>query len=281
MSTLLLFGSARMPAFCPDCGGSLEHRPGEAPEIVLAFFGATGAGKTRLVSAMVTQLVTWARAGCLTAEPGDPATASGLAKAERLLSSGRATAETPLELPRSLVVRVSSGKVTRIVHLFDAAGGRFRDAEQTGELRYLSEARTFILVIDPLSVDAFWLRLPASRRAELAGQRAAGPSPDQAYQAYQQIEAMGVRLREARLAVTFSRADLIDAPGGDVAEWARRELGLSNLIISAAQNFKEARFFRTAAVTTAGGTVHESVAVVLDWVLAGSRLTLPGGGKDD
>ena len=32
MSTLLLFGSSRMAAFCPHCGHPLEHRPGEAPE---------------------------------------------------------------------------------------------------------------------------------------------------------------------------------------------------------------------------------------------------------
>ena len=40
---------------------SLEHRPGNAPEIVLPFFGAAGAGKTRLLFSMVAQLQQWSR----------------------------------------------------------------------------------------------------------------------------------------------------------------------------------------------------------------------------
>jgi Double-GTPase 2 len=274
MSTLLLFGSARMSAFCPRCGHSLEYRPGEAPEIVLPFFGVTGAGKTQLLAAIVTQLRAWAAAERLTVEPGDPATARGMAEAEELLKS----APAPGQLSSSLVVRVSSGRVTRILHMFDAPGGSFLDVEQTGELRYLAAARTFILVIDPLSVEAFRDRLVASGRADLAGTYGSGPPPDQAYHhTYQQIEEMGVRLREARLAVAFSRADLLDLPDGDVAEWARCELGLSNLIISARQYFKDVEFHRTSAVPVAGGAVHESVAALLSWLLAGSRLTLPGG----
>ena len=61
MRTLLLFGSAGMNAFCPRCGTSLEHRPGKAPETVLPFFGAVGAGKTRLLFSMVAQLQLWSK----------------------------------------------------------------------------------------------------------------------------------------------------------------------------------------------------------------------------
>jgi hypothetical protein len=284
MPTLLLLGSARMAAFCPYCGQSLEHRPGEVPEIVLGFFGATGAGKTRLVSAMVTQLTAWATEKELSADPGDQATAISLDQAEQLLRCDRATPPTLVQLPRSLVVRVTSGRVTRILHLFDAPGEGFEEAKRTDQLRYLREARTFILVIDPGAVAASWTRQLDGRPAERARQ-----SPDHAYhQTCQQIEAMGVQLSEARLAVAFSHADVTQAPGGEVAEWARQELGLSNLIISARQHFKEARFFSTAAVATSsvapaceerGPTIDRSIAVLLRWVLVGSRLTLPRRGR--
>ncbi len=100
------------------------------------------------------------------------------------------------------------------------------------------------------------------------------------HRVYQQIQAMGVPLSEARLAVVFSHADLMPASDDDVAEWACRELGLSNLVRSTRQNFKEARFFRTAAITAEDGTVDGSIAVLLRWVLAGSRLTLPGEDDD-
>jgi hypothetical protein len=80
--------------------------------------------------------------------------------------------------------------------------------------------------------------------------------------------------------VVFSHADLMPASSGEVAEWACRELGLSNLVRSTRQNFQEVRFFRTAAVAAKDGTVDGSIAVLLRWVLAGSRLILPGEGDD-
>src|SRR5262249_9936701 len=84
MNTLLLFGSSRMAAFCPHCGHPLEHRPGEAPEIVLPFFGATGAGKTRLLFSIVTQLQAWTKEEQLAAELADSVTSRELAAAKRV-----------------------------------------------------------------------------------------------------------------------------------------------------------------------------------------------------
>ena len=101
--------------------------------------------------------------------------------------------------------------------MFDAAGEFFYTSDRTQELGYLGQARTFVLVIDPLSVDAFWDRLLPEQQAELKAVRSAAPSPELAYQqAHQEIEAMGVRLRKTRLAVVFSRADLIEDPAEDV-----------------------------------------------------------------
>jgi hypothetical protein len=280
MSTLLLFGSSRMAAFCPHCGHPLEHRPGEAPEIVLPFFGATGAGKTRLLFSIVTQLQVWTRQGQLTAEFADSVTTRELDAAEHILRSGGATAKTPVQLPRAHVIRVSSRKGTRILHMFDAAGERFYHSDRTQELVYLGQARTFILVIDPLSVEAFWARLPPGRRAALGPARSTAPSPELAYQqTHQEIEAMGVPLQKTRLAVVFSRADLIGTPEGDVAQWARCELGLGNLIRSAHHSFKETCFFHTAAVMNADGAMDESVAALMRWVLAGDGVALPGDGS--
>jgi hypothetical protein len=164
--------------------------------------------------------------------------------------------------------------------MFDAAGERFYHSDRTQELVYLGQARTFILVIDPLSVEAFWARLPPGRRAELGPARSTAPSPELAYQqTHQEIEAMGVPLQKTRLAVVFSRADLIGTPEGDVAQWARCELGLGNLIRSAHHSFKETCFFHTAAVMNADGAMDESVAALMRWVLAGDGVALPGDGS--
>jgi ABC-type phosphonate transport system ATPase subunit len=279
MNTLLLLGSSRMAAFCPHpgCGKSLEHRPGEAPEIILPFFGATGAGKTRLLLSMVTQLQKWTDQGQLKAEFADSSTTRALASAGQVLRSGSSTAGTSVELPRANVIRLNLKKGTRILQMYDAAGERFYNTERTQELRYLDKAQTFILVIDPLSVEAFWQQLPIGSQAKLSRDRSAAPSPELAYQqTHQQIEAMGVKLTKVRLAVVFSRADLIGAPAGEAADWARNELGLGNLIRSITQNFKEARYFRTAAISDGDGHVHESIAVLMRWVLTREGVELPG-----
>ncbi len=279
MNTLLLFGSSRMAAFCPHpgCERSLEHRPGEAPEIVLPFFGATGAGKTRLLFSMVTQLQAWTEKGETKAEFGD-SSARELDIASTVMRSGTSTIGTSVELPRAHVIRLILKKGTRILQLYDAAGERFYNTDRTQELRYLNKARTFILVIDPLSVESFWQQLSAGTQAELSSVRSTAPSPELAYQqTHQQIEAMGVELKKVRLAVVFSRADLIGMPDGDVTEWARSVLGLGNLIRSTTQNFKEARYFRTAAVMDAEGLMDKSIAELMRWVLAREGVDLPGG----
>jgi len=279
MNTLLLFGSSRMSAFCPHpgCQRSLEHRPGEAPEIVLPFFGATGAGKTRLLFSMVTQLRTWADQGQLKAEFADTSTTRELDVADHVMRSGISTVGTSVELPRAHVIRLILRKGTRILQMFDAAGERFYNTDRTHELRYLNKARTFILVIDPLSVEAFWQQLPVATQTELRSLRSAAPSPELAYQqTHQQIEAMGVKLRKVRLAVVFSRADLIGMPSGDVSKWARTELGLGNLIRSTTQNFKETCYFRTAAIMDTDGLIHKSIAELMRWVMSREGIDLPG-----
>jgi Double-GTPase 2 len=287
MNTLLLFGSSRMSAFCPYCGHSLEHHPGRAPEIVLPFFGAAGAGKTRLLFSMVLQLRMWseqerpeqeqARAGRFAVEFGNADTTRRLGNADRVLGPESATLKTPVELPPAYVICLTSRHSTRILHMFDAAGEYFYRSERTQELGYLDKAGTFILVIDPLSIEAFWDRLPPDQQAKLKDVRSAAPSPDLAYQqAHQQMEEMGVNLNKARLAVAFSRADLIDAPGDDVAAWARDELGLGNLVRSAQLNFREVRFFHTAAVMNTDGGIHASIRALLRWIMAQNHVELPG-----
>jgi hypothetical protein len=291
MRTLLLFGSAGMQAFCPHCGTSLEHGPGKAPEIILPLFGAVGAGKTRLLFSMVVQLQMWSQdassgAGSqagqpgpqLTVEFGDAVTRDKLKNASELLSPESVTGKTSPELPRAHIIRLMTGQGSWLLQMFDAAGELWLNAEQTQKLRYLDKARTFILVIDPLSVDAFRDRLPPERRAGLPAERPAEPSPEEAYQiALQEIEAMGVSLRRSRLAVVFSRADLTDDSPGDVAAWACDELGLGNLVRSAWLNFHEACFFHTAAVL-ADGVMHESIPALLRWVLGADGPHLPGEG---
>jgi hypothetical protein len=276
LPTLLLLGSSRLDAYCPHagCGRPMEHRPGEAQEIVLPFFGAAGAGKTRLMYGIVTLLRS---APGLETEFADAATELGLAEVKELLAPGKSPMKTTAALPRGQLLRVKSGGGTRLLQLFDSAGERFYQSESTQELGFLNKARTFVLVIDPLSIDHLWASLPAERQDELVAVKSEAPSPDLAYQqTHQEMEAMGVRLKKARLAVVFSRADLLDKPDGQsVGDWAEETLGLGNLARSVRLEFGDVEFFRTACVLEDGGQLHPSMVDLTRWLVTSDGITLP------
>jgi hypothetical protein len=156
MSTLLLFGSSRMPPSARTAATRWSIARARRRKSSCRSSGPPAPARTRLLFSIVTQLQVWTREGQLTAEFADSVTTRELDAAERVLRSGSATAKTPVQLPRAHVIRVSSGKGIRILHMFDAAGERFYHSDRTQELAYLGQARTFILVIDPLSVEAFW-----------------------------------------------------------------------------------------------------------------------------
>lgn len=295
MPTLLLFGSSRMKAYCPYGGieEPMEHRPGKAREIILPFFGEVGAGKTRLLLSLAQQFREWSEGDHanhdgpegqqaspeINAEFADNSTSRALNNAARLLSPKVSTAPTPPgQMPRAHIIRLKSGHRAHLIQMFDAAGEYFRDSAHTQQLRYFDKAHTFILVIDPLSVEAFWERLLPDQQAELQPVRSETiREPDLTYHhVIEEIQDMQVPVHKARLGVVLSRADLINSDGqGDVETWMQAELGLGNLVRSARLNFREVRFFRTAAIIEKKG-LDESISPLLRWVLSGNGVNLPG-----
>jgi hypothetical protein len=276
LPTLLLLGSARLDAYCPypGCGRELEHRPGEAREVVLPFFGAAGAGKTRLMYGIVTLLKSISG---LEAEFADSDTKLRLSEVRPLLAPGKAPAKTARTLPHGQTLRVRSGNRTRLLQLYDSAGENFYQAETAEALGYLNKARTYVLVLDPLSVDYLWNQLPPQRRAELTAIRSEAPASLAYETTTQEMEAKGQRLKKARLAVVFSRADLLDAPPEQPVEvWAEQTLGLGNLVRSVRTQFGEVGFFRTASVLTSHDELHPSLVGLTRWLLNDDGFTLPG-----
>jgi hypothetical protein len=269
LPTLLVASSERPPACCPhpDCLHPLEYRLGEAPEVVLPLFGAPGAGKTQLLYAVVSTMRT---ADGLETEFADTATTEALADAELYLAPDRAVPRTATALPRGRVLRVRHGGQVRLLQLFDPGGELFYRPETIRELGYMGYALTFILVIDPLAIEKLWSALPPERQHDLAASRSDAPPPDEVYRRTRgELEKMGVRLRKARLAVVFSRADLLAIPDGVAADdWARAVLGLGDLIGSARRQFGEVGVFRTASVRDEYGQLDPSVAELTWWLLA-------------
>ena len=114
------------------------------------------------------------------------------------------------EIPKAYVLRLRIGRYRRIVQLIDAAGELFYDVAGLRDLVYLGEANTFVLVIDPLSINDFWYRLPSAERERLASDRSVAPHPQPVYQqTVDRITQMGGQRASRRLAIVLSRADVI------------------------------------------------------------------------
>ena len=224
MPTLLLLGSARqLDAICPHraCKQPLEHRPGEEREIIFPIFGSKGAGKTLLLYGIIKTLQASVRPG-IHVGYADSATAARMRDFDSALAEGFAVPATaPGELPKAYVLRLRIGRYRRIAQLFDAAGELFYDSQRSANLVYLGAANTFVLVIDPLSINDFWDHLPSAERDRLTAYRSIAPHPQPVFQqTADRITEMGRQRAPRRLAIVFSRAE----PGRDRVR-ARGERG--------------------------------------------------------
>ncbi|WP_236568045.1 MULTISPECIES: hypothetical protein [unclassified Nocardiopsis] len=282
LPTLLLLGAAGLDARCPHCDRGLEHRPGESREFVLPLFGGTGAGKTRLVTGMHLALAQAAeRSPEASVEPVGEESVRRLRDCARTLAERTASTPPGREV-RGLTVRVGAGGRTLLVQVFDAAGERFNRSATAEELAYLGKASTFVLVVDPLGIEAVWRSLSGRERTHLAGERSHTRDPELAYGAVRDEIRRQYRMlgrgrltprRRTRLAVVVTRGDLLRgtavAPGEeDPRAWAERVLGLGNLLRDAGAHFGRVRVLVTSAVTDAAGRADPSLGALLRWLLA-------------
>jgi len=271
MPTLLLLGSHEMRAYCPHpgCGVQLADSSGTAAEFTLPILGAAGAGKTRLMTALVMALE---ECPGTAVTPADDTTARRLDELRPAVAGNEPTPPTPSGPSRAYSVYVAPpAGVRRLIHLFDTGGGSPSFADLDAR-RFLGVADTFLFVIDPLS----------------GGGRAAKDILDLVAQ---QAQGLGKNLRTSRLAVAVTRTDGRGGAGGegweggeggrglpdpqagstDIERWLN-DSGLDHLTRAMRMLFGDVRYFRTAAVVT-GARVDSSVLRLARWLL-------PGTGED-
>jgi hypothetical protein len=308
LPALLLTGAYRLAANCPYCGKPMSDDTGLAREVVLPMVGGTSAGKTHLMAAMLMALVEAAERGGRAVTLADSDTRRQYAYLRSALAQRGHVRGTSRELPHSHALMLGGGREQRLVHIFDAAGEHYISREGADALRYAADARTVVFVLDPMAVPAFWDGLTEADRAALDPANASPVDPHLVFQ--QTVRAMlgmGAALDRSRLAVAVSKADLTgghgpapttpngwpdgrsvgtpagtsagptavlrDGPtdGEEIREWLENRLGLGNLVRSMRTEFRETRFFRTAAVTGADGLVDPSVAALAEWCLGPSH----------
>ena len=287
--TLLMLGSHKLEAFCPKCGAPLPAGSGAAREIVLPVFGAGNAGKTQLMVLLVLAALERVESsgGAARAEPDDDTRDWIKTQSQKLSTSGRPD-KTTTDLKRPYVLRLQFNRrrrrtlkifgrrQRRTLKIFDVAGELFHDSSRIDELRYVSAARTFVFVLDPLAIDKFWSSLNESTRDRLAAVRSAREPRSIFENAADAFEAMNVAMSKARLVVAVSKADLIseelEQAGVDddesIREWLSGDLEQVNMVTAMSQRFAAVEFVLTAAVRH-GDEVDSSVNHFMDLVLAG------------
>jgi hypothetical protein len=285
MPTLILLGSYRLNAYCAhqaSCGRQMSDETGRFREVVLPLLGGRAAGKTRLMAATLVALNEAAQHSAVTGNEvavrlANQETMDAYEVLRTVLDDNGYIAATTSVLPHAHSLLLRTGRRTRLVHIFDPAGERLVSRERTDELRYLPAARTFVFVLDPLAVPAFWDALSEQEKGLIDPILASQVHPQQVFdQAVQQAIEMGAALHRARLAVAISKTDLIEHTRlltwrTDDDEWAMQwlvdKLGLGNLVRAMNNEFREVRFFFTAAVTVAPRQAHPSIAPLVSWAL--------------
>lgn len=281
LPTTVLLATWRLPAVCQRCGA--EQRRGTAAQRVVRIpvFGDVSAGKTRYLYAALDALLATAGPTLPIDFPDQESRVRG-EQALELIRSGRDTVKTPEAQRQGLTCRIGTGATATTVHLFDAAGERFRDAAAHDELGFLATGHGLVYVIDPFAVGAVRDRLTGRAEAADALAQAAGQDPELAYgEVLSRLRGGGVPARSQRLAVVVSRADLLDRYGIDVptddagiAAWLH-DVGLHNLVLAARREFAEVRFFGVASKRFTRTTVHTDAGAPLRWLLRSRGVRLP------
>ncbi|GGW43352.1 hypothetical protein GCM10010503_19950 [Streptomyces lucensis JCM 4490] len=276
---MLMSRDARLSGYCvhEHCGRPMNPDAGHMPELILPLIGGRAAGKTQLMAAMVKMLEDSAENGGPPIRLADPESTANQRVLNEVLEIQGHTRPTQKTLPRAHSFVLGSGRAERLVHVFDTAGERFVNREETDALRYAREARTFVFVLDPMAVDAFWTRLDP-RGPQVDRTLGSTVDPEDVFsRSVQTVRTMGTRLARARLAVAVTKRDLLagqpallpDRPedGDAVREWLCERLGLRNLVKTMDLEFGEVRFFCTSAVADQEGRVDPSIGVFVEWCL--------------
>ena len=305
LPTLLLLGSHRLTAFCPHpgCGVQLADASGTRTEVLLPIVGGQNVGKTRLLTVIIKVLQDNAAHDGSTLNFADPTSSRRIGLLQPAVLAGEATRPTPPEQPRAysmyltpprsrpklipprsrpkLIQPRSRPKLIqprtrpKLIHLYDTAGEKFYESDVLAQLSYLGPSKTFLFVIDPLSIDQVWAGLDRRTQDRLRAV-SARRSPEFVFQqVLDNVERMAVDPKRARLAVAVSKADLLPVAGirspgpgsAAVEEWLDG-VGLDNLVRTIRHAFGEVRFFHTSAMLSDDGTAT-GVAELVDWLLAG------------
>lgn len=272
----VLQASAELDAVCPwqDCGATLPAGTGTRRLVTLPVFGTVSAGKSMLIHSTAAHLQNEVPLRSLTAL--DESSHEFLSTASAKHSQQIAPQKTALDQKQYGYSLLAGGPNEEIeVHLIDAAGERFRGIEDSQVLPYLDYAKSFVLVIDPLSIEEV--------RAQITGEdanmyQASTEDPSAAYgSVVDRLLSSSIDLTGRSLAIVVSKADAVNALfpknqiGGsndEVRNWLLNN-GADNLVRRAEIDFgSNVDYFAVDSLNPHVGNERFSPLNVLEWSAA-------------
>lgn len=267
---------------CKKCRAPLPVGAGAVRDVRVPVFGEVSAGKTRFLYASLNSLVATAAQAKLDVTFPDKDSQEQADFGLGVIRSGRETAKTSINGQVSLTVRLGAGRLSDLVHLFDAAGEQFRSARRRDALRFLDDGQGLVYILDPFSIEAVQRQLGGTDSPEvLRLAHAAAGDPQLTYdEVASRLRDTGVPASRGRLAVVVSKNDLLRRPGLElpadsdaIAQWLW-DNGMHNLVMSARRDFAEVRFFTVASQAVLPGGPDDP-GLPLRWLLTTHGIRLP------
>ncbi len=271
--TLASRAAWKTTAECKRCKKTLPEGSGAVRDIRIPVFGDANAGKTRFMFASLNSVMAKAeRTGIAITFPDAPM-GEEIRRGRELIAGGRNTVKTS---PGGVAItmRLREGRQSDLIHLFDAAGEDYSEAQKYEKLRFLDDSQGLAYVLDPFSIESVRKQVSSQQGGILAVANPAENDPDLAYgEVITRLRDGGVPVSAQRLAVVVSKADLLRGTGLDVPadsaaieEWLVR-MGLQNLVMAMGREFAEVRYFAVASLDV-GASLPDDPGEPLSWLLA-------------
>ena len=267
---------------CPYCRQDLVTGSGARHTLQMALIGSIGAGKTRLLDAMIIELARTLHDIGGSIEPLNAAANQYFEQADARRQQAAPTAKTQHDRPVGLPFLVRKEKVTVELQVMDAAGEAFASWDETTKLRYLDTADGIVFVLDPLALPEIRDHL---RRSQYANSilLATGDQEESYGAAVDRLRSESVPLKKRGLAVVLTKGDILTnlpvaasidlTDSASIRQWLM-DNGSDLMVRRFEKDFRDVRFFVVDSMLTRDAHTPLNPWWVVDWLLTESKSPL-------
>ncbi|MGW3942362.1 TRAFAC clade GTPase domain-containing protein [Streptomyces phaeochromogenes] len=265
LHTSFLTGRHRYDAECPACSLPLPDGLGSARLVHVPLIGGTSSGKSMLLQAMVSGLLTRMNRGELSVRFAREADRKEHERGAARMASGAGIGKTTSDQPTAVMLYVGGRRRRRLLYLYDPRGEILESTRRLQEQEYLAHVDALVLVVDALADPAVQTSLAPDEQARA---RLASPSAESPTYTFERLSgelAAMSRRRRRRIpvAVVVTKRDVLPRlPSlptlGDSVDGWLRAVGLENLVRGLERDFGACLFTALSAQDAIGTQAREA-----------------------